>query len=301
MSVVFPRFRRRPVLSPSVLELEGPFRHQMVHTRGVRLHAAVAGDPGDPLVVLLHGTFGGWFEFRRVIAPLAARGFRVAAVDARGYGLSDKPPATSGDGLRTAAGDVAGLIRALGHDRAVVVGAETGGTVAWALAAYYPALVAGLVSVSAAHPVDLRRAVAARPWLHASTVAHPLLPLLGAPAYRRHLAASTTPDFRRTPVFQEELELRLRAAQIGRTRPAVLRHSRLRTASSRWVDERVTAPTLLIQPLQSVWRHLARRCLTRVDAPLSVRHVPGSRNLPHLENPQGFIEVVEHFAGTRSL
>ncbi len=273
----------------------------MVHTRGLRLHAAVAGDPGDPLVVLLHGTFGGWFEFREVLAPLAAQGFRVAAVDARGYGLSDKPPSTSGDDLRTAAGDVAGLIRALGHDRAIVTGVGTGGTVAWALAAYYPTLVAGLVSVSAAHPVDLRRAVVTRPWLHASTLVHRLLPLVGAPAHRFHLSASTTLDFHRTPAFQEELELRLRAARIGHSRPALLRQSRLLTTASRWADAPVTTPTLLLQPSQSARRHLARRCRTRVDAPLSIRHIPGSRNLPHLENPQGFVAAVGYFAGSLSL
>ncbi|WP_460490746.1 alpha/beta fold hydrolase, partial [Corynebacterium nasicanis] len=94
--------RRRP-LPPSVVELDGPFSHELVHTRGIRLHVATAGRPEDPLVLLLHGTFGGWFEFRRVIAPLAARGFRVAAVDFRGYGLSDRPPSTAGDALRTAA------------------------------------------------------------------------------------------------------------------------------------------------------------------------------------------------------
>lgn len=285
-------------LPPSVVELPGPFRHELVHTRGLRLHAAVAGEPGDPLVVLLHGALGGWFEFRRVIAPLAARGVHVAAVDARGYGLSDKPPATAGDDLRTAAGDIAGFIRALGHDRAVVVGADTGGTVAWALAALYPDLVAGLVSVSAAHPVDLRRAVVARPWLHGSTVLRPVWARLGDSAYRRHLAAATTPEFRGTHAFRDELDLRLRASRIGNTRPAVVRASRLPLAASRWGDTRVAAPTLLVQPRQSLWRHLARRSLARVDAPVDVLHVPGTRALPHVENPAGFVDAVDRFLGT---
>ena len=89
---MFPR--RRP-LSPSVVELDGPFRHQLVHTRGIRLHAAVVGRPQDPLVVLLHSAFGGWFEYRRVIArwrPVPRRGRRrprlrpqrQAAVNGRG-------------------------------------------------------------------------------------------------------------------------------------------------------------------------------------------------------------------------
>jgi len=290
-------FRRRPALSPSVVELDGPFEHVWVHTRGIRLHAAVAGDPGDPLVVLLHGSFSGWFEFREVIAPLAGRGFRVAAVDARGFGMSDRPPATAGDDLRTAAGDVAGFIRASGHERAVVVGADTGGTVAWALAAHYPDMVEALVSVSAAHPVDLRRAVAARPWYHVATMARPGLPFLGVTAYRRHLAAATTPEFRDGAGFGEELRLRRAAASISNARPAIVRTNRLLTASvsARWLHTRVRARTLLLQPPLPRWRHLARRSVKRVAGDVTVRHVARSRDLPHLENPAGFVQVLAEF------
>lgn len=299
----------RPTLSPSVVELDGPFTHELVHTRGVRLHAAVAGDPGDPLVILMHGAFSGWFDFREVIAPLAAQGLYVVAVDARGYGLSDKPPATAGGDLRTAAGDVAGLIRSLGHDSAVVVGSDTGGTVAWALATKYPELVSGLVSVSAAHPVDLRRALAARPWnfpwLAARTVLSRLplpvlrlFPGLVAAAYRRQLSLNTTGEFARGPAFEEALRLRLTSAQIGNTQPAILRMNRLLTASvsDLWLNSRVSAPTLLIQPPQRDWRHLAQRSRARVLGPVEVAHVPGTRNLPQLENPAGFVEVVAEFA-----
>ena len=300
--------RHRPALSPSVVELEGPFTHELVHTRGVRLHAAGAGEPGDPLVVLLHGAFSGWFDFREVIAPLAARGLYVAAVDARGYGLSDKPPTTAGSDLHTAAGDIAGVIRSLGHDSAFVVGSDSGGTIAWALATKYPELVGGLVSVSAAHPVDLRRAMAARPWnfpwlgtrallSHLPLRVLSLVPGLAAAAYRRQLRLNTTAEFAHEPAFGESLELRLTSAQIANAQPAILRMNRLLTApvSARWLNPRVTAPTLLIQPPQRDWRHLVRRSLARVTGPVEVTHVPGTRNLPQLENPAGFVEVVADF------
>ena len=35
-------------LSPNAVALDGEFRHDMVHTRGLRLHAATAGNPADP-------------------------------------------------------------------------------------------------------------------------------------------------------------------------------------------------------------------------------------------------------------
>ena len=65
--------------------------------------------------------------------------------------MSDKPPIDAGQDIRTLVGDISGLIQALGHDDAFVVGADTGGAVAWCLAAERPERVrgAGDIAVSA--------------------------------------------------------------------------------------------------------------------------------------------------------
>ncbi|AGF71349.1 alpha/beta fold hydrolase [Corynebacterium halotolerans] len=299
---------RRPVLPPSTVELPGPFTHQLVHTRGLRLHAAVAGNPGDPLIVLLHGAFGGWFDFAEVIAPLAETGFHVAAVDARGYGMSDKPPGPYGGDLPTAVDDVSGLILALGHDSAVVVGSDTGGTIAWALAANHPERVRALISVSSAHPVDLRRSIAARPWEFPWMIARTLLSRLPGPllyslpglipaAYHRQLRLNTAAGFHRSPRFTELLDLRRRAAAIGNARPAILRNNRLLASAvpAKWMGTKVTAPTLLIQPPQGAWPHLAARSADRVTGGLETVAVPGTKNLPQVEDPAGFVRVVRDY------
>ncbi|WP_253258318.1 alpha/beta fold hydrolase [Pseudonocardia sp. N23] len=122
---------------------------------GIRLHVAEAGT--GPLVVLLHGFPEFWWSWRHQLPDLAAAGYRTVAVDLRGYGDSDKPP--RGYDLWTLAGDIAGLIRALGEERATVVGHDWGGFIAWTLAALHPRLVAGLGIVGAAHPLAFRRAV----------------------------------------------------------------------------------------------------------------------------------------------
>ena len=150
-------------LSPSEVAVEGPFSHEFVHTRGVRLHAATAGDPTDPLILLLHDHTGGWFDYIHSISPLAAAGFHVAALDMRGFGMSDKPP--SGYGIRYAVGDVAGVIQSLGHKRAHIVGCGSGGAVAWTLAANYPEHTLSLTSMCAADPSDYRQLQRTRPWL----------------------------------------------------------------------------------------------------------------------------------------
>ena len=80
--------KRSAKLSPSIVELDGPFQHGHVHTHGLRLHTVSAGSTTDPLIMLLHGAFSGWFEYRHIIAELADAGFHVVAVDLRGYGMT---------------------------------------------------------------------------------------------------------------------------------------------------------------------------------------------------------------------
>ena len=63
-------------------------------------------------------------------------GYRVAAMDLRGFGASDKPP--RGYDPRTLAEDASGVIRSLGDRDAAVVGQGLGGLVAWTLVGRAP-------------------------------------------------------------------------------------------------------------------------------------------------------------------
>lgn len=144
------------------MRYEGPWTHKDVHANGIRFHIAEAPpasgtDPDAPLVLLLHGFGDFWWSWRHQLTGLAALGMRAVAVDLRGYGDSDKPP-RGYDGW-TLAGDVAGLIRALGHTDAVLVGHAEGGLVCWATAVLHPRLVRSIAVVSSPHPVALKRAV----------------------------------------------------------------------------------------------------------------------------------------------
>jgi pimeloyl-ACP methyl ester carboxylesterase len=131
-----------------------------VSANGIQLHVAEC-DGGGPLVVLLHGFPEFWWSWRHQLAALAEHGYRVVAADLRGYGESDKPP--RGYDLWTLAGDVAGLIRALGEPRAHVVGHGWGGMIAWTVTALHPRLVLSLTAVAAPHPLAVRSAVVRDP------------------------------------------------------------------------------------------------------------------------------------------
>lgn len=143
----------------SAVLVEGPWTHRFVSANGSRFHVVEAGT--GPLVLFLHGFPEFWWAWQHQLRAVSDAGFRAVAVDMRGYGASDKPP-RGYDGY-TMAGDVAGLIRALGERSAVLVGSGYGGMVAWTTAAFHPRQVRRMITVGAAHPLRLRTALFADP------------------------------------------------------------------------------------------------------------------------------------------
>lgn len=139
----------------SVLLVDGPWRHRFVTANGSRFHVAVAGpdEREAPLVVLLHSVLGFWWSWRHQLVALADAGYRVAAMDLRGTGASDKPP--SGYDVPTLVADVSGVVRSLGAEDAVVVGTGTGGDVAWALPALAPEITRAIAVLASPRPVSL--------------------------------------------------------------------------------------------------------------------------------------------------
>ncbi len=129
----------------------GDWEHRYVAANGSRFHVAVAGD--GPLVLFLHGFPQFWWAWRHQLTPLAEAGYRAVAMDLRGYGASDKPP--TGYDARTLTADVAGVIRSLGENDAVVVGHGIGGWLAWTLPHAHPDAVRAVVAVGSAHPAAL--------------------------------------------------------------------------------------------------------------------------------------------------
>ncbi len=137
----------------------GPWSHRDVSANGTRFHVAESGD--GPLVLLLHGFPQFWWMWRHQLTTLPDAGLRAVAPDLRGYGGSDKPP--RGYDAYTLAADVAGLVRALGEQRAILVGHDWGAAIAWVVAALHPEVVERLVITSTAHPLRHREAVVADP------------------------------------------------------------------------------------------------------------------------------------------
>ncbi len=129
------------------------WQHRDIITNGIRMHYVTQGS--GPLVVLLHGFPEFWYSWRYQIPFLAEHGYTVVAPDLRGYNDTDKP--RKGYDVPTLLRDIAGLIRGLGQDQAIIVGHDWGGGLAWQFAIHYPYMTSRLIVINAPHPSAMRR------------------------------------------------------------------------------------------------------------------------------------------------
>jgi len=114
----------------------------------VRLAVHELGEGADrPAVVFCHGFPDLAYGWRHQLPAVADAGFRAVAPDQRGYGGSSAPADVAAYGLANLCGDLADLLDALEIERAVFVGHDWGGFVAWAMPAFFPDRCAGVVGV----------------------------------------------------------------------------------------------------------------------------------------------------------
>lgn len=142
-----------------------------------QLACDVAGE--GPLVVLSHGMGTSRRDFRHLVGPLVAAGYRVVNVDMRGHGESslDWPSATGKTAIsRTdVALDLLGVIRHFGGP-AMIVGHSLSGGSATIAAAEAPELVSAIVEIN---PFTLKQGIDFGALLSISRYRHGMLQLLG--------------------------------------------------------------------------------------------------------------------------
>ena len=114
----------------------------------MQLRVIDAGDRDAPVVVLAHGFPELGYSWRHQIPALAGAGYRVLAPDQRGYGGSSKPRAVEAYDVAELSADIVGLLDDAGAERAVVVGHDFGGVVAWGAPLLHPDRFAGVVGLS---------------------------------------------------------------------------------------------------------------------------------------------------------
>ncbi|MCA9023841.1 MAG: alpha/beta hydrolase [Planctomycetaceae bacterium] len=129
-------------------------------SNGVKIHYVTAGE--GPLLVMIHGFPDYWYTWREQMPALAAH-FKVVAIDQRGYNKSDQPGGVENYKVDKLVGDVAAVVKHFDAEKAVVVGHDWGGMVAWSCAMSMPDMVDRLVILNLPHPNGLMRELANNP------------------------------------------------------------------------------------------------------------------------------------------
>ncbi|XP_066197788.1 bifunctional epoxide hydrolase 2 [Saccopteryx leptura] len=113
---------------------------------GVRLHFVELGS--GPAVCLCHGFPESWFSWRYQIPALAQAGFRVLALDMKGYGDSSAPPEIEEYSSEVLCKDMVTFLDKLGIPQAVFIGHDWGGMLVWNMALFYPERVRAVASLN---------------------------------------------------------------------------------------------------------------------------------------------------------
>lgn len=266
-------------------------RHEYIQVNGIRMHYVTAGS--GPLVLLLHGFPEFWYSWRRQI-PALAEHFTVVAPDQRGYNETDKP--SWGYGIDVLVADIVELIRALGHERALLVGHDWGGAVAWATAIAHPQRVERLAIINTPHPAIFAENLRSNPrqMRRSSYMGFFALPLLPELAIRANDYAVVEQALRsaRPGTFDDE---EIAAYKDALSKPGAL------TAGLNWyraaarqgtqglysgTGMRCEVPTLLIWGDND--RYLGRELVEgteRFVPDLTVHHIPGASHWVQQEEP----------------
>lgn len=132
--------------------------HSGTRSTGNLSHPAGTG----PLCILIHGFPDFWYTWRAQM-PELLKHMQVVAIDQRGYNLSGQPEGVENYRLEKLVGDVDAVVRHFKADRAVIVGHDWGGMVAWSYAMQFPQKTDRLIILNLPHPKGLLRELANNP------------------------------------------------------------------------------------------------------------------------------------------
>lgn len=135
---------------------------------GIVLRVIIAGPSDGTPLVFLHGfPEAAELSWRHQLGWFALKGYRIIAIDQRGYNLSDKPRQVIDYRLEILAKDVIGVIGALGYEQTIIIGHDWGAAVTWQLADHHPNVVRRAIILNVPHGVVFKHTLLRNPrqWL----------------------------------------------------------------------------------------------------------------------------------------
>ncbi|XP_044200592.1 bifunctional epoxide hydrolase 2-like [Thunnus albacares] len=132
---------------------------------GVRTHYVEMGS--GPPVLLCHGFPESWYSWRYQIPAVAAAGFRVLALDMKGYGESTAPPDIEEYSQEQLCKDLITFMDKMSIPQVTLVGHDWGGALVWNMAQYFPERVRAVASLNtpllpvdpSVHPAEMIKAL----------------------------------------------------------------------------------------------------------------------------------------------
>ncbi|MEM6652143.1 MAG: alpha/beta hydrolase [Pseudomonadota bacterium] len=118
----------------------------MVASSGGEIAVDVTGE--GPVILCVHGWPEHSWSWRHQVSHFSKQGYRVAAMDVRGYGDSFKPREISAYSLPNLASDVAAVAAALSDQPVILVGHDWGAPITYTTALIYPERVRALAGMS---------------------------------------------------------------------------------------------------------------------------------------------------------
>lgn len=132
-------------------------RHGFADADGVPIHFVEIGE--GPLLIMIHGFPDYWYSWRKQM-PKLSETHHVVAIDQRGYNHSGQPNGVDNYRMDRLVDDIVAVVNHFEEERAIIVGHDWGGAVAWQTAMEHPKLVEQLVILNLPHPQALARELA---------------------------------------------------------------------------------------------------------------------------------------------
>src|SRR4051794_32369750 len=125
---------------------------------GVTLNVALAGDPANPAVILLHG-FPESHRTWREVAPRLQDEFFLVMPDQQGFAGSDLPQDVEAYKTDLLIDQIFALADALAIERFALVGHDWGGAIGWGAALRADPRLTRLAIVNSPHPVVFQKSL----------------------------------------------------------------------------------------------------------------------------------------------